>query len=101
MINRYIFGYKCSDTGKLEVVSNNSILKSPDNKRFDWGNDSLVEDRITLAYAMLDEFFGKDIAKKYYLQFSEEIVANYNGNTFSITFIDLEKWLKRKAVDGS
>ena len=91
MIN-YIFGYnRCYGR---EISSSKAILKPLEGVNYDWGSTTKVEDRNSLSYLILKELISEEIAIKYYMQYSEEKVAKFKIERFSVTSEDIQTWLR-------
>jgi len=91
MIN-YIFGYnRCYGR---EISSSKAILRPPDGVIYDWGKTAKIEDRNNISYLILKELTNEETAKKYYAQYSEEKVAKFKIERFSVTSEDIQIWLR-------
>ena len=62
-------------------------------QKFDWGNDSLEARQ--LAYAILCNIYDIDIASRFYLDFAEEIIADWYIDKWTFPECIIREQMKR------
>ena len=89
--HRALLGSKYVTYGELELMTRVDLFKASLNG-FDWGNSS--KGSTQLAFAMLNQLKGEEIAHKYASIFRDAVVKNFQSRDWVYSAVELLKWVE-------
>jgi len=88
--HKALLGAKYVTYGELELPTRYNIFpKSKDG--FDWGHSGKAS--IQLAFSMLCQLSNEEFAKKYAVQYADEIIKNITARDWMLNASDVLKWI--------
>lgn len=90
--HRALLGNKFVTYGELELATRFDIYAESKNG-FDWGNTSKGSQQ--LAFAMLYQLEGKEIAQKYAIAFMNDVTRTLNSRDWIVSASDVLEWIEK------